>query len=64
MKMGTILSQCPYDAAARDVLQSAKLRRPAIYRYASWARLPSDIARWSGYPSIAAPSINPGIDVM
>jgi hypothetical protein len=38
--MGTILSLCPYDAAAREALQSAKLRRPAISRYASWAVFP------------------------
>jgi hypothetical protein len=37
MKMGTILSLCPYDAAARRTRQSANLRRPAILRYASWA---------------------------
>jgi hypothetical protein len=34
MKMGTIRSLCPYDAAARDTLQSQNLRRPAILRYA------------------------------
>jgi hypothetical protein len=37
MKMGTTLSPCPYDAAARHALQSANLRRPAILHYASWA---------------------------
>jgi hypothetical protein len=37
MKMGTILSPCPYDAAARRRLKSVKLRRPAILHYASWA---------------------------
>ena len=36
MKMGTIRSPCSYDAAARHALPSAKLRRPAISRYASW----------------------------
>jgi hypothetical protein len=36
MKMGTIRSPCPYDAAARHPLQSANLRRPTISRYASW----------------------------
>jgi hypothetical protein len=35
--MGTIPSLCPYDAAARDALQSANLRRPAILRYAAGA---------------------------
>jgi hypothetical protein len=34
MKMGTIRSLSPYDAAARDALQSANLRRLAILRYA------------------------------
>jgi len=37
MKMGTIRSPSPYDAAARHALQSASLRRPAILRYDSWA---------------------------
>jgi hypothetical protein len=63
MKMGTIRSLCPYDAAAHHALQSVNLRPPAILRYASWAALP-DFVGWSGYPSIAALSINPGIDVM
>ena len=35
MKMGTILSPYPYDAAARHALQSVSLRRPAILHYAS-----------------------------
>jgi hypothetical protein len=34
MKMGTILSPCPYDAAARHALKSVNLRRPAILHYA------------------------------
>jgi len=34
MKMGTIRSPCPYDAAARHALQSVILRRPAILHYA------------------------------
>src|SRR5437016_1696575 len=37
MKMGTILSPWPYDAAACHALQPANLRRPAILRYASGA---------------------------
>ena len=37
MKMGTIRSLCPYDAAARHAPQSASMRRPAILHYASWA---------------------------
>jgi hypothetical protein len=48
MKMGTTPSRFPYDAEARDALQSASLRRPAISRYASWGSLP-DFAAWSGY---------------
>jgi hypothetical protein len=65
--MGTTRSLCPYDAAARDALQSANLRRPAILRYASWASWAAvfPISQgWSGYPSIAAISIDPDIDVM
>jgi hypothetical protein len=64
MKMGTIASPWRYDAAARHALQSANLRRPAILRYDSWAAVFPISAGWSGYPSIAALSINPGIDVM
>jgi hypothetical protein len=37
MKMGTTRSRWRYDAAADDALQSAKLRQPAILRYASRA---------------------------
>jgi hypothetical protein len=62
MKMGTIRSLCPYEAAACHALQSANLRRRTILYYASRGCLP-DLARWSGYPSIAALSINLGIDV-
>jgi hypothetical protein len=36
MKMGTIRSPCPYDAAARRALQSANLQRHAISHYAPW----------------------------
>jgi hypothetical protein len=64
MKMGTIRSLCPYDAAARDALQSANLRRPAILRYASWAAVFPISQGWSGYPSIAAIMIDPDIAVM
>ena len=64
MKMGTIRSPWRYDAAARHALQSASLRRPAILHYASGAAAFLDFEEWSGYPSIAALSINPGIDVM
>ncbi len=37
MKMDTLRSPCPYDAAARHALQSVDLRRPAILHYALWA---------------------------
>src|SRR6267142_2226390 len=37
MKMGTILSRCPYDAAAHHALQSVNLRPPALLHYASCA---------------------------
>jgi hypothetical protein len=63
IKMGTTRSPCPYDAAARHALQSARLRCTAILHYASRGRLP-DFAGWSGYPPIAAMPINPGIDAM
>jgi hypothetical protein len=64
MKMGTIRSPCPYDPAVRHALQSANLRRPAILYCPSWGGCLPDFAGWSGYPSIPALSINPGIDVM
>jgi hypothetical protein len=37
MKMGIILSLCPYDAAACYASQSAKLRYPTTLHYASRA---------------------------
>jgi hypothetical protein len=61
MKMGTIRSLCPYDAAARDALQSANLRRPAILRYASWAAVFPISRGWSGYPE-RAKSIDCGFE--
>jgi len=64
MKMGTIASPCPYDAVARHALQSVDLRRPAILHYTSWAAVFPISQGWSGYPSIAALSINRRIDVM
>jgi hypothetical protein len=64
MNMGNTASPWRYDAAARHVLQSASLRRPAILHYTSCAARLPDIAGWSGYPSIAAMPVNPGIDVM
>src|SRR5712691_3938037 len=62
MKMGTIVSPCPYDAAARHALQSASLRRSAILRYASMGGYLPHFAGWSGYPSITALTIDPAID--
>jgi hypothetical protein len=50
MKMGTTLSPCPYDGAARHALQLANLRRPAILLNASRAGVFADIATWSVYP--------------
>ncbi len=64
MKMGTIVSPCPYDAAARHALQSASLRRSAILRYASMGGYLPHFAGWSGYPSITALTIDPEIDAM
>jgi hypothetical protein len=45
MKMGTMHSQCLYDAAVRHALQSANLRRPAL--------LPCVMA-WGARPLLAA----------
>jgi hypothetical protein len=42
MKMGTILSQCPYDAAATSCDFALRLMRSCF----------PDFAGWSGYPSI------------
>ena len=63
MKMGTTRSPFPYDAAARHVLQSARLLYPTTLHYASRA-LPSILGGSSACPSITALSINPGTDVM
>jgi hypothetical protein len=66
MKMGTIRSPCPYDAAVRDALQSVNLRRPAILRYASWGGCLPDFAGQSSpvqYLSIAAIPSASGIDL-
>ena len=63
MKMGTTCSPFPYDAAARHARQSVNLRRPAILRYATWEAA-SRFRGMSGYPSIAAVSVDPGIDAM
>ena len=43
MKMGNTRSPYPYDAAARHALQSANLRRPAIFHRASIAVSPSAV---------------------
>ncbi len=51
MKMGTIASRFPYDAAARDAPQSASLRRSAILHYAS---------RTSGYRRVVRLPLNSG----
>jgi hypothetical protein len=49
---------------ARNALQSPILRRPAILRYASWAAVLPFSQGGSGYPPIAALTIDPQIDVM
>jgi hypothetical protein len=64
MKMGTTRSLCPYDPAARYALQSASLRRPAISCCVQLTIGHFDILMPAGYPSIAAFSLNPRIDVM
>ena len=61
--MGTTRSPFPYDAAARHALQEVVLRRPAILRYAIWEAA-SRFRGMSGYPSIAALSVDPGVDAM
>src|SRR5216684_7017482 len=58
MKMGTILSPCPYDAAADRASQLAKLRHPTTLQYASRPRCLLEFAWCSGYPSIAC-SLDP-----
>jgi len=63
MKMGTTASPCRYDSAARHALQSGNPRRPAILRYATWEAA-SRFRGMSGYPSIAALSVDPRIDAM
>src|SRR5262245_1174078 len=63
MKMGTTASPWRYDAAARRALQSVNLRQPAILCYATWEAA-SRFRGMSGYPSIAAVSVDPGIDAM
>ena len=64
MKMVTIPSLCPYDAAARCALELVSLRQPAILPYASWAGDWPIFAGWSDYPFDGGLPINPGIDVM
>src|SRR5262249_352715 len=62
MKLGTTCSPWRYDAAARNVLQLANLRQPALLHYASWAAVFPIFAGWSSYPSIAAIPSASGID--
>jgi len=64
MKMGNTRSPWRYDAATRHTLQSVNLRRPAILRYASRAAVLPISQGGPVTASIAALSINPGIDVM
>ncbi len=64
MKMGTTRSPWRYDAAARHALQSVKSATACDLALRLVGGCLSDFAGWSGYPSIAALSINPGIDVM
>ena len=63
MKMGTIHSPCPYDAAAQHapIGESATAFDLALRLVGGC--LP-DFAGWSGYPPIAALTIDPEIDVM
>ena len=64
MKMDTLRSPCPYDAAARHALQSVDLRRPAILHYALWADVFS-ISQVVRLPPDSGPSpVDPEIDVM
>ena len=65
MKMGTIASPWHYDAGARDTLQLASLRCPAIQNYATWtAAFPIPRDGPVTLPSIAALPVNARIDAM
>jgi hypothetical protein len=64
MKMGTIASPCPYDAAARRGAPIAKSATSCDFALRLRGGCLSDFARWSGYPSIAALTIDPEINVM
>jgi hypothetical protein len=55
MKMGTIRSPWPYDAAACHALQPANLRRPAILYCASWGRVSSRFRRVVRLPFDSSP---------
>jgi hypothetical protein len=63
MKMGTIASPWRYDAATAHAIRPDNQLRTAILRFARWAAVLL-ISRVSGYPSIAAISINPGNGAM
>jgi len=63
MKMGTIVSPLPYDCGACHALQPVNLRRSAILPYAIWEAA-SRFRGMSGYRSIAALSVDPGINAM
>lgn len=55
----TTASPWRHEVAAADAIRPDNQRRTAILRYASWAAV-FPIRGWSGYPSAAAISINPG----
>jgi hypothetical protein len=64
MKMGTTRSPWPYDAAAYCALRSSKLRLTTIWCVVLVGGCLPDSAGGSGYPPIAALTIEPQIDVM
>jgi hypothetical protein len=64
MKMGTIVSPWRYDAAVVHALQIGKSATLCDFSPRLVGGGLPDFAGWSGYPSIAAFLINPGIDAM
>jgi hypothetical protein len=64
MKMGTIASPWRYDAAADYALQSVKCATACDLALRLAGACLSDFPGWSGYPLIAALSIDPGINVI
>jgi hypothetical protein len=64
MKMGTTRSLCPYDAAARRAAPIGKSAMARDFALRLIGGCVPDFAGWSGYPSIAVLSLNPGINVM